>query len=491
MNHPWTQKVYQELDSFFYKEAHFAEFPQPELRFLNSEEWGKIWPEALTFSNTQWADLFSGKKTLPGVHPIAWAYAGHQYGRFVVLGDGRALHLGELPSPDKKSGFVDVGVKGSGPTLFARRGDGKARLGPMIKEVIHGEMMAGLGISATNSLAVITTGEWIPRENLGPGALLVRSGESLLRVGNFEYAARFGGEEKVFELFSFATRRLFGSSPSGRDSWHKETKIFFEEVVRRQAQLLADWTVWGFVHGVMNTDNMSLVGETLDFGPSSFLDTWDPEAVFSSIDQNGRYAFKNQVSIARWNLEKLAHCFPEGFRDDLLKILAGFENLQAEYLKPGWTQRFGENSPQIGEDLVTTWKSRRPDTNPFFMSRNFWVQFWMEYLELEETLCRKSGLNDLQTLQLHSSPLILEDPESIRRSYVAGTKKLFSSLADDDQSTKVSEVFWTELGTDPWKEFRVFLKFCRYPFTWDEKMRPYIIPINQKYQSAYTTYCGT
>jgi uncharacterized protein YdiU (UPF0061 family) len=233
--------------------------------------------------------------------PVAQAYAGHQFGAFSPrLGDGRALLLGEVL--DVHGRRRDLHLKGSGPTPFARGGDGKAAVGPMLREYAIGEAMHGLGIPTTRALAVVATGDDVARETLLPGAVLVRVAASHIRVGTFQYAAAHGDPALVRRLADHAIARHHPHALAAENPY----LAFFEAVVEAQASLVARWMHVGFIHGVMNTDNMTISGETIDYGPCAFMDAFDPATVFSSIDHGGRYAYGNQPPIAQWNLARLA-----------------------------------------------------------------------------------------------------------------------------------------------------------------------------------------
>ena len=249
------------------------------------------------------AALFSCNRLPPDAQPIAQAYAGHQFGHFSPqLGDGRALLVGEVIDPQGRR--HDVAFKGSGRTPFSRGGDGKAAVGPMLREVLVGQCMHALGIPTTQALAVVATGEVVHRESVLPGAVLTRVADSHLRVGTFEYFSARRMTAEIRRLFDYAVAR---HDPDLPDDAHRPVH-FFAAVCRRQARLLAQWTGVGFIHGVMNTDNMALSGQTIDYGPCAFMEAYNPATVFSSIDQHGRYAFANQPAIAQWNLARLAEC---------------------------------------------------------------------------------------------------------------------------------------------------------------------------------------
>ena len=247
------------------------------------------------------AAVFSGNLVLPGSQPLAMAYAGHQFGQFVPqLGDGRAILLGDVR--DRFGHDRDIQLKGSGRTAYSRSGDGRAALGPVLREYLVSEAMHGLGIPATRALAAVTTGEAVFREGRVPGAIVTRVAASHVRVGTFQFFAARGDVESTRLLADFAIERHYPE----RDAVGDRYLELLRAVVRRQAQLIAAWMHVGFIHGVMNTDNMAISGETIDFGPCAFMDDYDPATVFSSIDHRGRYAYVNQPAAAQWNLARFA-----------------------------------------------------------------------------------------------------------------------------------------------------------------------------------------
>ncbi|MEO0980196.1 MAG: YdiU family protein [Pseudomonadota bacterium] len=285
----------------FYVAWEGAKVPEPQIVLFNrdlAEELG-LDPEAL--ETPYGTKVFAGIENPEGASPLAQVYAGHQFGGFSPqLGDGRALLLGELI--DKAGKRRDLQLKGSGPTPFSRGGDGKAVIGPVLREYVIGEAMHALGIPTTRALAAVTTGETIYREGPKPGAVLTRVAGSHLRVGTFQFFAARGETEKVRQLADYAIARHDPDLAGSDDRYLK----LFAGVMQRQARLIAHWVLVGFVHGVMNTDNTTISGETIDYGPCAFIDTYDPAAVFSSIDHGGRYAYGRQPMIAQWNLARLA-----------------------------------------------------------------------------------------------------------------------------------------------------------------------------------------
>jgi serine/tyrosine/threonine adenylyltransferase len=273
---------------------------EPRLVIFNQTLAVELGLDAESLAGREGAEIFAGNRLPSGARPIAQAYAGHQYGHFTVLGDGRAILLGEQITP--RGERRDIQLKGAGPTPFSRRGDGRAALGPMLREYIISEAMQGLGIPTTRSLAVVATGETVWRQSVSPGAVLTRVAASHIRVGTFQWAAAKGDEAALRALTEYTLRRHFPERAGAENA----AMALLRGVIERQAALLAQWQLVGFVHGVMNTDNMALSGETIEYGPCAFMEAYDPATVFSSIDRHGRYAYGNQPVIAQWNLTRLA-----------------------------------------------------------------------------------------------------------------------------------------------------------------------------------------
>jgi uncharacterized protein YdiU (UPF0061 family) len=290
--------------------------PDPRLLVLNERFADDLGLDAAWLRDPAGVKFLVGNLVPDGATPVAQAYAGHQFGGFVPrLGDGRALLLGEIES----DGMVrDLHLKGSGATPFARGGDGLAAIGPMLREYIVSESMHALGIPTTRSLAVVGTGRPVHRETMLPGAVLARVASSHLRVGSFQYAATAGDVELVRRLADHAISRHHPQAAEADNPY----RALFEGVVSAQASLVAQWMLVGFVHGVMNTDNMAISGETIDYGPCAFMEAYDPETVFSSIDSWGRYAYGDQPAVAAWNLARLAETLLPLFGDDLDQALA-------------------------------------------------------------------------------------------------------------------------------------------------------------------------
>ena len=348
------ENSYTELPDSFFARVMPAVVRKPILLAWNGLLAGELGLDRLADDRERLARLFSGNEMLPGAEPIALAYAGHQFGHFVPqLGDGRALLLGEVV--DNGTGRRwDIQLKGSGQTPFSRRGDGKAAIGPVIREYLVSEAMHRLGVPTTRSLAAVATGEEVLRDGRLPGAVLTRVASSHIRVGTFEYFKGRGDREALQKLTDYAIQRHY---PEVVDE-PVPALAFFARVVEAQAHLVAHWMSIGFIHGVMNTDNTAISGETIDYGPCAFMDEFDYRKVFSSIDQFGRYAYGRQASIAHWNLARLADCLltlderPSEFE----KALNGFQDLfEAQFLQR-LAGKLGLQSVKQGDDaLVTAW----------------------------------------------------------------------------------------------------------------------------------------
>jgi uncharacterized protein YdiU (UPF0061 family) len=297
------QNTYTALPANFFARVVPTPVASPKLIKLNRPLAVHLGLDPERLDSPEGAEILAGKRVPDGADPIAMAYAGHQFGHFVPqLGDGRAILLGEVIDADGIR--RDIQLKGSGPTPFSRRGDGRAALGPVLREYIVSEAMAALGIPTTRSLAAVMTGESVVRETLLPGAVLTRVASSHIRVGTFQYFAARGDTEGVRRLADHVITRHYPHLANVDRPYH----ALLSAVIARQAELVASWLLVGFIHGVMNTDNTSISGETIDYGPCAFMDHYDPATVFSSIDEQGRYAYGNQPRIALWNLTRLAEC---------------------------------------------------------------------------------------------------------------------------------------------------------------------------------------
>ena len=293
------EHTYAQLPELFHSPAIPTGVRDPRLVVFNRPLAEALGLDPDTLTGAAGAAVFAGNILPEGARPIAQAYAGHQFGHFTTLGDGRAILLGEQVAPSGER--FDIQLKGAGQTRFSRRGDGRAALGPMLREYIISEAMAGLRIPTTRSLAVVTTGERVYRDTVLSGAVLTRVAASHIRVGTMQWAAAHADWDAARALADYTRRRHYPELAA-----NTSYVALFDAIVARQASLMAKWQLVGFIHGVMNTDNMALSGETIDYGPCAFMDAYDPATVFSSIDAGGRYAYGNQPAIAQWNLARLA-----------------------------------------------------------------------------------------------------------------------------------------------------------------------------------------
>jgi uncharacterized protein YdiU (UPF0061 family) len=352
-----------------------AQAPAPELLVLNEELAAELGVDPAALRDPAGVALLAGQAP-DGVPTVAQAYAGHQFGMYSPrLGDGRALLLGELI--DTRGQRRDLHLKGSGRTPFARGGDGKAAVGPMLREYLMGEAMHGLGIPTTRALAVVATGERVVRERPLPGAVLARVAASHLRVGTFQYAAASGDRDLLRALADYAIARHYPAAADYLD--------LFRRVAEAQAKLVARWMLVGFVHGVMNTDNTTISGETIDYGPCAFMDAYDPATVFSSIDDRGRYAYGNQPQILQWNLARLAETLlplidesgsgeasveaaAEAAVEAATEVLSGFAVSYERHWAEGMAAKLGlaAPDPELATDILKLMRQQKVDFTQFF-----------------------------------------------------------------------------------------------------------------------------
>ncbi|MCM3273729.1 protein adenylyltransferase SelO [Paenibacillus elgii] len=363
---------YARLPNTFFSRLEPPPVRSPKLIVLNDRLAASLGLNVEALRGSEGAAVFAGNRIPEGAAPLAQAYAGHQFGHFTMLGDGRALLLGEQITPGNTR--VDIQLKGSGRTPYSRGGDGRAALGPMLREYIISEAMHALGIPTTRSLAVVTTGEEIFRETELPGAVLTRVAASHIRVGTFQYAANWGTVEELRTLADYTIQRHYPEAGAAENRY----LALLQEVIKRQAALIAKWQLVGFIHGVMNTDNMALSGETIDYGPCAFMDAYDPATVFSSIDVHGRYAYGNQPSIAAWNLARLAEALLPLLHDDedeavrlAEDAISGFVEQFAGHWLAGMRAKLGlfneepEDEALMKDLLVMMQKHREDYTNTF------------------------------------------------------------------------------------------------------------------------------
>lgn len=366
------QNTYEQLPDSFFSYQLPEKVASPELVIFNEKAAEFLELDREFLKSREGIEILCGNRIPEGSSPISQAYAGHQFGHFVMLGDGRAVLLGECAGKDGQS--YDIQLKGSGRTPYSRGGDGKAVLGPMLREYIISEGMHGLRIPTTRSLSVCRTGERVIRDGIHPGAVLVRIAKSHIRVGTFEYAAAFLEKNDVKKLADYTIQRHF---PEVRKKGQPYLE-FLKAVVRNQAELVTKWQLSGFIHGVMNTDNMTVSGETIDYGPCAFLDIYDPETVFSSIDREGRYAYGRQPEMAVWNLSRMAETLLPLLAEDekesvslAREVVAGFWKQYQENWERGMRRKLGlfqkkEENRALMEQLLFLMKIHQADyTNTF------------------------------------------------------------------------------------------------------------------------------
>ena len=360
--------TYARLPEAFYERVKPAKAAAPKLLRVNEALARQLRIDPEYLKSPAGLGVLSGNDIAPGSEPIAQAYAGHQFGNFVPqLGDGRAILLGEVVDVEGKR--YDVQLKGSGRTRFSRRGDGRAALGPVIREYIVSEAMAALGIPTTRSLAAVLTGESVMRERMLPGGVLTRVASSHLRVGTFQYFAARGDLDSLRTLADYAIARHYPAARGAEDPY----RAFYDAVVAALARLTARWMLVGFIHGVLNTDNTAIAGETIDYGPCAFMDAYHPDKVFSSIDQFGRYAFANQPAVIKWNLARFAETLLPLMADGGDKAIeaanasiARFNDLYHEAYLSGLRQKLGlalemEGDLELGADLLARMAESQAD----------------------------------------------------------------------------------------------------------------------------------
>ncbi|WP_440927114.1 protein adenylyltransferase SelO [Candidatus Pelagibacter sp.] len=472
--------TYSKLSNTFKENIKPTPVHDPELVILNEELASTL---NLDFSKTEkkkLAEIFSGNSIPEETNTIAQAYAGHQFGHFTMLGDGRAVLLGEhLVNNDNR---FDIQFKGSGRTSFSRGGDGRAALGPMLREYIISEAIHSLNIPTTRSLAVVKTGEKVVRENLLQGAILTRVASSHLRVGTFQYIAATQNIENLNTLVNYTINRHY---PEIKTSNSKALDLL-NLVMEKQCQLVINWMRVGFIHGVMNTDNMAISGETIDYGPCAFMDHYDPKTVFSSIDKFGRYAFSNQPPITKWNLARFAECLIpliDKDEDTAIKLATDLiDNFQNIY-EDKWLNMirdklglFGEekNDKKLINDLFNWMEKNKADyTNTFchLMGINSEEVYKnVEFINWKNEWKKRSELNN-STKEKQINLMKKNNPTVIPRNH-----KVEEALAEADKG-----------GLDKMKKLLAILK---NPYDNQNNIQEYQTPApssNEKYQ----TFCGT
>ncbi|TVQ81111.1 MAG: YdiU family protein [Bradymonadales bacterium] len=475
-------QTYKDLGPQFYQEVSPTPVSRPEWIVRNEALAAELNLDLREFGSEESLAVFSGNRALKESSMIAMAYAGHQFGHFVPqLGDGRAILLGELR--DGSGQLRDIQLKGAGRTAFSRQGDGRSALGPVIREYILSEWMNRLGVPSTRALAALRTGDSVIRESLLPGGIFVRVASSHIRIGTFEYFRYRGEKENLKKLLDYCVWRHL---PELQDSANLALD-FLREVAARQAQLVATWMSLGFIHGVMNTDNTSISGETIDYGPCAFLDEFDASKVFSSIDRHARYAFGNQASIAQWNLSCLAEALSplastkaEEFREQVEEVLKDFELLfRREWLrllrsKLGLIEE-REKDEALIFSLFEWMQKKKPDFNNFFRSLSEidsleraepeWDRDWLKSWQ-ERRDSQAAGLEASKNLMKNSNPVYIPRNHLVERA--------------------IQEA--VEEGTN--LEFKRLLKLSEKPYDAQEEFADYRLPPKPE-EVVQQTFCGT
>jgi protein adenylyltransferase len=485
------QNTYAALPEGFFARVAPTPVVSPRMVKLNRPLAMKLGLDPDMLESPEGVEILAGKRVPNGADPIAMAYAGHQFGYFVPqLGDGRAILLGEVVDID--GARRDIQLKGSGPTPFSRRGDGRAALGPVLREYIVSEAMAALGIPTTRSLAATITGEHVMRETALPGAVLTRIASSHIRVGTFQYFAARGDTEGVKHLADHVIARHY---PAIADA-ERPYRALREAVIARQADLVARWLLVGFIHGVMNTDNTSISGETIDYGPCAFMDHYDPAAVFSSIDEQGRYAYANQPRIALWNLTRLAECLLPLFSDDKDKAIEQAQTILAEFpgkftaaYQSGLRQKIGLSTEQDGDDalvqdLLDAMAKHRAD-------------FTLTFRRLSDAA--EDAAQDSDVRQLFAEPAAFDAWAARWRARIAGEPQTPAERASAMRSVnpafiprnhRIEAVIQAAVAHDDFAPFEELLAVLSKPYEEQPALADYANP-PEPHQRVLQTFCGT
>lgn len=473
---------YINLPKEFYSHVNLKPVKLPKLVILNNNLASSLGLSLEFLKSPKGISILSGNTKAEDGAYISQAYAGHQFGHFTMLGDGRALLIGEQVTPSNQR--FDIQLKGSGRTPYSRGGDGRAVLGPMLREYIISEAMYGLKIPTTRSLSVISTGENVYRDEIKQGAILTRVASSHIRFGSFEFASYFLDKDKLKQLADYTIKRHF---PFIFDEQNKYISLL-EEVIKLQASLVAKWQCVGFIHGVLNTDNMSICGETIDYGPCAFMDTYDPKTVFSSIDTEGRYSYQNQIAMISWNLCRFAETLLPLISDDEDKAidiaqncLAKFTDLAISNLISGMCSKIGifepdSNDESLLNELLNMMKKYKEDyTNTFlaltfkdFPKSGIFVtdEFSVWYKKYQDRIkSQGKSKEEVFNLMKNSNPAVIPRNHRVEEALAAAENGDFSVMNN-------------------------LLKALANPFEYSDFQKEYSKPA-PKSQCDYKTYCGT
>ena len=472
------QSSYTQISDKLFSELKPDAVTNPSTVIVNNELAEKLGLNLKGISEEDLSNLFSGNSLPHGSKPFAQAYAGHQFGQFTILGDGRAHIVGEQVTPDGE--IFDIQYKGSGRTPYSRGGDGKAALGPMLREYLISEAMYYLGIPTTRSLAVVETGEKVYREVPLKGSILTRVASSHIRIGTFQFLAAHKDYEGMKSLLDFSIKRHFSNLKFSENLAIE----FIKAVMQKQINLIVEWMRVGFIHGVMNTDNSTISGETIDYGPCAFMDHYDANTVFSSIDTQGRYSFANQPSIIQWNLVRLAECLlPLIDKDEKrsIEIAQNLINTFSSLFKDKWLQMMkkklgindhSEDDEELINNLIKWMQQKKPDfTNTFCNLMNYdhaddeefeddefnnWKREWKKRVESKEYLDVMMSCN----------------PTLIPRNYLV--EEALSEAETDGKFDKFNEL--NEIISSPYQLKKANIKYLETP---------------SKTNIPYKTFCGT
>ena len=472
------QSSYTQISDKLFSELKPDAVTNPSTVIVNNELAEKLGLNLKGISEEDLSNLFSGNSLPYGSKPFAQAYAGHQFGQFTILGDGRAHIVGEQVTPEGE--IFDIQYKGSGRTPYSRGGDGKAALGPMLREYLISEAMYYLGIPTTRSLAVVETGEKVYREVPLKGSILTRVASSHIRIGTFQFLAAHKDYEGMKSLLDFSIKRHFSNLKFSENLAIE----FIKAVMQKQINLIVEWMRVGFIHGVMNTDNSTISGETIDYGPCAFMDHYDANTVFSSIDTQGRYSFANQPSIIQWNLVRLAECLlPLIDKDEKrsIEIAQNLINTFSSLFKDKWLQMMkkklgikdqSEDDEELINNLIKWMQQKKPDfTNTFCNLMNYdhaddeefeddefnnWKREWKKRVESKEYL----------------DVMISCNPTLIPRNYLV--EEALSEAETDGKFDKFNEL--NAIISSPYQLKKVNIKYLETP---------------SKTNIPYKTFCGT
>lgn len=485
------QHTYAALPTNFFARVAPTPVASPRLIKLNRPLAIHLGLDPDLLSTPEGAEILAGKRLPDGADPIAMAYAGHQFGHFVPqLGDGRAILLGEVIDADGVR--RDIQLKGSGPTPFSRRGDGRAALGPVLREYIVSEAMFALGIPTTRSLAAVMSGENVMRETMLPGAVLTRVAASHIRVGTFQFFAARGDVDGVRQLADHAIARHYPDAAKADRPYH----ALLEGVVARHADLVARWLLVGFIHGVMNTDNSSISGETIDYGPCAFMDEYNPATVFSSIDEQGRYAYANQPQIALWNLTRLAECLLPLFSDDKDKAIEQAQFILGEFAEKFTTAYQAGLRAKIGLFTARDGDEALVQDLLDSMTKNE-ADFTLTFRHLSDAALGTSGDENVRAQFTDPGafsewatrwrPRLADEPQSAaeRQTAMRAVNPAFIP-----RNHRVEAVIQAATNNDDYAPFEELLTVLAKPFEDQPEFADYAEP-PQPEQRVLQTFCGT